>query len=214
MPTASTYPYSLIKRTLNTKLHGRADNLNNGSDTNLERDLINSAVRVAMSDVDFRGNIREVPLSPYLMDNQYDYALPIDVKGDNIIDFRPLNTDSRGDFETYDLVNPEEFDRRKKRETGIYTILNDDLTRTLRVSANIEDIRTQVDGFEDTSWGTFDTDAVNDSDVKLDNDDFTEGNGSLRFQTDTTDSTDSTVGVQNTDLDAIDISSLDRKSVV
>jgi len=56
-------------------------------------------------------------------------------------------------------------------------------------------------------WNTFDTDGVNDSDVKVDNDDYIEGNGSIRFQTDTTDSTDSTVGVQNTALSAFDISS-------
>ena len=207
MPIRSSYDYALIKRLLNTKLHGRADNLNNGSDTNLERDLINSAVRVALSDIDFRGNIRETLLTPNLMDNQWDYALPTDVKADNIIDFRPQNTDSRGEFETYDLVTPSEFDRRKKVEKGIYTILNDDLTRTLRISADIEDNTIQVSTMEDTTWNTFDTDAVNDSDVKVDNDDYIEGAGSIRFQTDTTDSTDSTVGIQNTAISSFDISS-------
>lgn len=207
MPTLGTYNYALLKRILNTKIHGRADNLNNGGDTNIERDLINSAVRVALSDVEFRGNIREVTLTPNLMDNQWDYSLPIDVKADNIIDFRPQNTDQRSSFETFDLVSPNEFDRRKNIEKGIYTIVNDDLTRTLRVSAEVEDNSVQISTMEDTVWGTFDSDAVNDTDVKVDNDDYLEGNGSIRFQTDTTDSTDSTVGVQNTALSAFDISS-------
>lgn len=207
MPTLSTYSYTLIRRLLNGKIHNRVDNLNAGSDTSVERDIVNSAVRIAMSDVDFRGNIRETVLTPNLMDNQWDYALPVDFKGDQAIDFRPQNTDSRGEFETYDPVSPSEFDRRKRNEKGIYTILNDDLTRTLRVSADIEDITTQVSTMEDTIWNTFDTDGVNDSDVKVDNDDYIEGSGSIRFQTDTTDSTDSVIGVQNTAITAFDMSS-------
>lgn len=206
MPILGTYNYALLQRILNGKIHGRLSNLNSGSDTNIERDLINSAVRVALSDVEFRGNIRESVLTPNLMDSQWEYALPTDVKADNIIDFRPQVTDSRSQFETYDLVTPNEFDRRKNIEKGIYTILNNNLTRTLRVSANIEDNSMQVSTMEDTVWNTWDTDGVNDSDVKVDNDDFTEGNGSVRFQTDTTDSTDSTIGIQNTAIPQFDIS--------
>jgi len=210
MPTISQYPYSLVSRILHTKIHGRISNLNS-TDTNTERDLINSAVRVALSDIDFRGNIRETVLTPNLMDNQWDYALPNDVKANNIIDFRPQATDSRGEFETYSLVTPEEFDRRKKIEKGIYTILNDDLTRTLRISADVEDQTLQISNLDDTAagggdWTTFDSVSVNDSDVKADADDFIEGAGSIRFQTDTGDTTDTTVGVQNATLDAKDIS--------
>ncbi len=211
MPTRSLYAYTQIVRDLQTKLHGRRLNLtttdSTTGDSNLERDLINSAVRIAMSEVDFRGNIRESVLTPNLMNNQYDYALPVDVKGDAIIDLRPQATDSRGEFETYDLVPPEEFDRRKIVEKGIYTIMNDDLTRILRVSANIDDEELTVSSLEDTAWGTFDTDAVNDSDVKVDNDDFIEGNGSIRFQTDTGDSTDTAVGIQNDSITRFNISS-------
>src|SRR3990167_4555772 len=208
MPTRATYDYALIQRTLNTKLHGRRTNLLSGDtgDSNIERDLVNSAARIAMSDIDFRGNLRESTLTPNLMDNQWDYALPNDVKGDKIVDFRPQNTDSRGEFETYDLVTPEEFDRRKQVESGIYTILNDDLTRILRVSADVEDATTQVSTMEDTVWGTWDSDGVNDSDVKVDNDDYIEGGGSIRFQTDTGDTTDSTVGIQNDSIDDLNIS--------
>lgn len=206
MPTASTFPYSLVTRILNTKIHNRLSNLNTGTDTNVERDLINSAVRIALSDIDFRGNIRESVLTPNLLESNYDYALPADFKGDQAIDFRPQNTDSRGAFETYNPVSPEEFDRRKRNERGIYTIQNDDLTRTLRVSADVQDIEHQVSTLEDTAWGTFDTDGVNDSDVKVDNDDYLEGNGSIRFQTDTTDTTDSTVGIQNDSVTPFDIS--------
>ena len=209
MPTRSQYDYALVKRLVNTSVHGRLSNLQSGDtgDSNIERDLINRSVRIALSDIDFRGNIRESVLTPNLMDNQYDYAIPADVKADKIIDFRPQNTDSRGEFETYDLISPEEFDRRKKVEKGLFTITNDDLTRVLRVAADIEDATVQVSALEDTAWGSFDTDAVNDSDVKVDNDDYIEGSGSIRFQTDTTDSTDSTVGIQNDSITAFDISS-------
>lgn len=211
MPTRAIYLYSQIQRDLNAKLHGRRKNLVTTGDTvtsdsNLERDLVNSAVRTAMSDVDFRGNIRESVLTPNLMDNQWDYALPVDVKGNQVIDLRPQVTDSRGPNETYDHVSPEEFDRRKRIEKGIYTFFNDDLTRILRVSADVQDETLQVSDFEDTAWGTFDTDAVNDSDVKVDKDDFTEGAGSIRFQTDTGDTTDTNVGIQNDSTVRYDIS--------
>lgn len=205
MPTLGTYNYSLIRRILSSKIHGRIDNLNT-VDTNIERDLVNSAVRVALSDIEFRGNIRETLLTPTLTDSQFDYALPVDVKADNIIDFRPQVTDSRGAFETYDLVSPEEFDRRKKVERGIFTILNNNLTRTLRVAAAVDDKNILISNMEDTAWNTFDSTSVNDSDVKVDNDDFTEGSGAVRFQTDTSDSTDSVIGVQNTAITQFDIS--------
>src|SRR3990167_486138 len=210
-PTRSSYDYALIRRILNGKLHGRIDNLNTNTDTSIERDIINSAVRIGISDLELRGTIRETTLVPSLMDNQYDYALPNDVLANNIIDFRPQATDSRGEFETYSLVTPEEFDRRKKIEKGIYTILNDDLTRTLRISADVEDQTLQISNLDDTAagggdWTTFDSVSVNDSDVKADADDFIEGSGSIRFQTDTTDTTDSAVGVQNATLSAKDIS--------
>ena len=176
-----------------------------GTDSNIERDLINSAVRVALSDIEFRGNIRETTLSPSLSDENFEYALPTDVKADNIIDLRP-QTDTRESFDEFNYVSPVEFDRRKHREKGIYTILNDDLTRTLRVASDVDNTAVQVSTLEDTLWNTFDTDGVNDSDVKVDNDDFTEGSGSIRFQTDTTDTTDSTVGIQNTAITSFDIS--------
>src|SRR3990167_5578497 len=116
MPTRGVYTFSQIQRDLNTKIHGRRANLTSGEsgDTNVERDLINSAVRTALSDIDFRGNVRESVLTPNLTDNQFDYALPVDVKGDRIIDLRPQNTDSRGEFESFDIVPQAEFDMRKR----------------------------------------------------------------------------------------------------
>jgi len=209
LPTRGIYTYSQIQRDLTTKLHGRRlTNISSGdtSDSNVERDLINSAVRIALSDIDFRGNIRESVLTPNLTDNNYDYALPVDVKADAIVDLRPQVTDSRGEFETYDIVPQAEFDRRKGVETGIATITNNGLTRVLRISANVDDDKLQVSTLEDTAWGSFDTDAVNDSDVKVDNDDYIEGNGSIRFQTDTTDTTDSAVGIQNDSIEDFNIS--------
>jgi hypothetical protein len=209
MPTRSIYTYSQLQRELNAKLHGRRADLTSGEsgDTNVERDLLNSAVRVALTEIDFRGNIREAALTPNLMDNQYDYALPADVKGDAIIDLRPQNTDSRGEFETYDIVPQAEFDRRKKVETGIATIVNDDLSRALRVSANVQDETLLISSLEDSNWHTYDTGAVSDSDIKIDNSDFLEGSGAIRFQTDSTDSTDSTVGIQNSEIQDLDIAS-------
>ncbi len=208
MPTLGSYPYSQLQRILNTRIHGRRTNLTSGEsgDTNVERDLVNDAVRISISEIEFRGNIRRVSLSPTLMENQYDYALPADVKADNIIDFSPQVTDTRDEFDEFHFVTPEEFDRRKNIERGIFTILNDDLTRTLRVSADVEDETAEVSSLEDTDWRTFDSVSVNDSDVKVDNDDYTEGAGAIRFQTDTSDSTDSVIGIQNRNITAFDIS--------
>ncbi len=205
MAQLGSYPYSSLQGILNSKIHGRRANLNPAGDSDNERTLINSAVRIAISDIDFRGNIRKTLLTPNLQRNQWDYVLPQDA--DQIIDFEPENTDTRDEFETYDFVTPEEFDRRKKVERGIYTVVNDNLSRILRVSAEPSGSMLQVSAMEDTTWNTWDTDGVNDSDVKVDNDDFIEGVGSTRFQTDTTDSTDSTVGIQNTTINQFDISS-------
>jgi hypothetical protein len=209
MPELSQYPYSTLQRILNIKIHGRRANLTSGEsgDTNVERDLINSAVRIAMSDVDYKGNRRELSLSPALMDGQYDYNLPNDVKGDRIISLKPQNTDCRDEFEKYDIVTPDEFDRRKKLEKGIATILENDLSRKLRISADIDNEEIRISSIEDTNWKTFDSVSVNDSDIKVDQDDYIEGSGSIRFQTDTTDTTDSVVGIQNTIIEDIDISS-------
>lgn len=214
MPTRSSYPYSLIRRILNTKVHGRITNITSGdtSDTDLERDLINSAVRIAISDIDFRGNIRESVLTPNLMDNQYDYALPTDVKADAIIDIRPQVTDSRGEFESYNLVPPEEFDRRKKVEKGIYTILNDDLTRVLRVAADVEDetqVISELDGANDPdTWEGFG--GTLDANVDTEGDDFIQGNGAVRFSDTALNAasglTDTSLGIENRNLGSFDVS--------
>ena len=210
MPQRSTYDYNLVTRILNTRLHGRLTNLVSGDtgDSNLTRDLVNSAVRVAISEIDFRGNIRESVLTPNLMDNQYDYALPVDAKADKIIDLRPQNTDSRGEFESYNLVPPEEFDRRKKVEKGIYTLLNDDLTRILRVSADIDD-QTQVisnlDGVNDPdTWEGIGN--TRDTDVDTEGDDFIQGNGAVRFADTIVGAGDSVIGLENRRISAFDVS--------
>lgn len=207
MPTRGIYNYLLIQRSLNTMIHGRRANLTSGEagDTDVERDLINRAVRTSLTDLDYRGNLREVSLTPALVQDQYDYVLPADVKANRIVDLRPQVTDSRDEFETYTIVPPEEFDRRKQVERGLATVINKDLTRHLRVSAVVDDKGIQVSAMEDTTWGGF-SNSVNDSDVKLDQDDYVEGNGCIRFQTDTSDTADSTIGIQKTDIGAFDIS--------
>jgi len=214
MPTRSTYNYDLLKRNINTAISGRLTNLLSGDtgDTNIERDLINRAVRAAITDIDFRGNIRESLLTPNLMDNQFDYALPLDVKADKIIDLRPQVTDSRGEFETYDPVPTSEFDRRKKIEKGIYTILNDDLTRTLRVSADIEDetlVISELDGAADPdTWEGFG--GTLDANVDTDGDDFIQGNGAVRFSDTALNAasglTDTSMGIENRNLGPFDVS--------
>ncbi len=208
MPTLGTYNYALIQRMLHTRIHGRLSDLNS-RDTNTERDLINNAVRTALSEIDFRGNIRETLLTPNLMDNQYDYALPNDVKADKIIDLRPQVTDSRGKFETYDLVAPSEFDRRKKSEKGLFTILNDDLNRVLRVTADVEDNTLVIGQMESITgegdcWEGFGNTA--DSNVKTDLVDFIQGNGAVRFSDTVLGAGDSIIGIENNGFTAFDIS--------
>ena len=207
MPTLSTYSYTLIRRILNTKINGRISALN-ASDTNTERDLINSAVRVALSDIDFRGNIRESVLTPNLMDKQWDYALPNDVKGDAIIGLRPQITDSRGEFETYDLVSPDEFDRRKKVEKGIMSISNDDLTRLFRISADIEDETLVISDLDDKNdpdtWLGFGN--TPDSNIKTEGDDYIQGDGAIRFSDTAIGVGDSIIGMENRNVGPFDIS--------
>lgn len=210
MPTRSQYDYLLLRRIVNTKLHGRISSVESasdtGTDTNVIRDAINSAVRTVLSDISWRGLIREQQLTPLLTDSHYEYALPADVLSADIIDLRPQVSDCRGWFEEYELVSPKEFDRRKIYDKGIATIINNELTRTLRIASDIGGLSATVSTMEDTNWGTFDSVSVNDSDVKVDCNDYTQGRGAVRFQTDTTDSTDTTIGIQNTSITAFDIS--------
>src|SRR3989304_5949665 len=207
MPTQSTYNYLLLRRILNTKIHGNLAILN-ANDTNIERDLINSSVRIALSEIEFRGNIREVLLTPNLMDKQWDYELPNDVKADNIIGLSPQNTDSRSEFETYDLVPSDEFDRRKKIEKGIFTIVNDDLTRKLRISADVEDetlVISDLDNVNDPdTWVGFGN--TIDSNIKTDADNYIQGNGSIRFSDTLARVGDSLIGIQNRNIGTFDIS--------
>src|SRR3989304_1045041 len=207
MPTQSTYNYLLLRRILNTKIHGNLAILN-ANDTNIERDLINSSVRIALSEIEFRGNIREVLLTPNLMDKQWDYELPNDVKADNIIGLSPQNTDSRSEFETYDLVPSDEFDRRKKIEKGIFTIVNDDLTRKLRISADVEDetlVISDLDNVNDPdTWVGFGN--TIDSNIKTDADNYIQGNGSIRFSDTLARVGDSWIGIQNRNIGTFDIS--------
>ncbi len=192
-----TYNYLQLQRDLNMKLGGRRAELN-VSDSNIERDIINDAVHCVISEVDLRGTIRRVLLTPNLMDRQYDYSLPNDVKDEKIIDLSP-QTDTRGEHEYYDLVPPEEFDRRKLAETGLFTIIDDDLTRTLRVSQNVDD-KTQVIANFNTinadgdTWRGFT--GVSSSDVKSELDDFIEGSGAVRFAD--TIGADTVSGIENT----------------
>ena len=73
-----------------TNLKATVANMVSGEipDANLS-EICNRAVREVVSRVDLRSSIRSTPLAPNLIQQQYEYQCPADLKGISIIDIKP-----------------------------------------------------------------------------------------------------------------------------
>ena len=174
--------------------------------------LMNSAVRFVINDVDLRGTKRNAVLAPNLFDDIYDYTLPSDCKA--IIDVIPQV--EREETTEWDLMSEEEFDRKKTRLDNLLSITDDELVRRLRISRRVDDKATvlgqmeSLNGDGDTwvgfaSTGDTNSQSVTDSDVKKDGDNYIKGNAAIRFG-DNGDTTATQVGLENAGITAVDLS--------
>jgi hypothetical protein len=188
-----------------TNLTDRLNSLTGGKNNQLLslENLMNSAVRFVINDIDLRGTKRNALLAPNLFDDIYDYTLPSDTK--KIIDIQPQV--DRAEMTEWDLVTEDEFDRKKTRLNNLITITDDDMVRRLRVSRRVDGstvVLAQLEslGGDGDTWAGFG--GVNDSDIKKDGNDFLKGSASLRFSAAA--GTDTAIGIQNKGLTANDLS--------
>lgn len=201
-----TYTRTNMRSLLNSRVHGKLDNLIDADE------ILNSAVRIVLGDIDIRSSKRRATLAPNVFDNNYSYTLPTDVKGNRIIDLIPQVKYERKP--KWDLVTEDYFEREKEYRENLIAIADDDLDRRLLISRIVKDESVVIAQFETINgdgdtWSGFGT--TNDSDVKTDADDYVEGNGAVRFQDDTSDLAGTTVGIQNKGLDSIDLSNFMSK---
>lgn len=201
-----TYTQQNLIDFLNSRIGGKGDQLLS------KQGILNSAARILVNDIDLRGTKRNAVLAPNLFNDIYDYTLPGDTK--KIIDVQAQV--DRQELTEWDLVTEEEFDRKKTRLSNLITITDDDMVRRLRISHRVDDKAVilgrmeSLNGDGDTwvgyaSTGDSDGQAVNDSDVKKDGDDYIKGGASLRFS-DNGDTTAVSVGLENAGIDAVDLS--------
>lgn len=194
------YLYSDIENSLNSKIQGRLSSLLGGT----IKYCINSAVRECFREIDLRSAKRKSALSPNLFDDIYDYNAPSDLKGIKVIDIIP-QINRASDLE-WVLTTPEEFDRRKTIDKTIFTVWDNDFVRRLRISLVVDDSDTNLTIAELDSltsgggtWALF-GDGTN---LTADVDNFVKGNGSINW--DISAAAGTTAGIQNSTLDAFDI---------
>lgn len=178
----------------------------------------NRAVRDVLADIDMRSMKRKTALTPNLFDDIWQYTCPADVKGNKIIDIKPQI--DRGRLDHWRLTTAEEFDRRKEEERldqwgdpvsiGKYThwrgenlvaVSHDDMVKKLLLSRPVDDDELSIDSLDSVGdWVGF-GDGEN---LTRDSDNYVKGNASTNWDINASGGT--TAGIQNTSLDAFDIS--------
>ena len=79
-----SYTIADLKGELTGTLHGTTLNQVVGLDV-----LLNRAARAVLADVDPIETMRILPMTSPIFDRIFDYAIPVDVKGDRVVDIRP-----------------------------------------------------------------------------------------------------------------------------
>lgn len=165
------YTRSDLKIAILGRIHNKAGILTNFDTT------VNNSVREAYTLVDFRSSKRRSLLPANLFNDDYQYTCPTDLKGIKIIGLQPQNMD-RSDFQSWNLVSEEEFDRRKQGQGNLLSFSDRDFTRKLLIAAYVDEDSSVVDPLDDsTGWAAF-GDAVN---IATDYQQFIKSSGSIKF---------------------------------
>lgn len=138
---------------------------------------INRAARAVLLDVDPKETQRIVPLASQVFNNVFDYAIPVDVKGDRIIDLRL--TAGRTPSEVFVQDYATTFDSQKLAglSNAIYTQWNTGV-KTIRIEAPfLQAPLTVCDTSTITGW-TATTGAQN---ITLDTSNNVAGGGAIQF---------------------------------
>ena len=127
-----SYTVATLKDELVGVLHGTTLN----QVTNLYN-LLNRAARKLVSDIDPIETVRIQQLASPLFDRIYDYACPVDLKDDRIVDIRPQIKRSTAD--RFTQFYNEDFDMNKAFITrgGLHTVQNNNGNKTLRLATSL-----------------------------------------------------------------------------
>lgn len=168
------YDITKLKSDLEGIAHGTTINQVTGIDN-----LINRAARQLLLDVDPQETKRIVPLGAQLFEQVYDYPLPVDVKGNKIVDIAP-QVDRRLSDQFSQTYN-EAFDVNKARNGfPLFTVNFNTAVKTVRISKNlvVPIIINNADQINDNGTWTVGGDATN---LTQDNINFVVSSSSLRF---------------------------------
>src|SRR3990167_4983444 len=143
MPSTPTYTEQNLRDLLNSRVHGKLNNLIDADE------ILNSSVRFVLNDIDLRGSKRRTTLAPNLLDDNYSYTLPSDVKGNKLIDIIPqVKHEYKPDW---DLVPEDYFERMKESRDNLVSLADDDHDRRLLVSRVVNDKSATLGQFEDVN---------------------------------------------------------------
>lgn len=190
------YNVSTLKSDLDGILHGTTTNKVTGLDN-----LINRAARQLMLDVDPQETKRISQFSNPIYNSIFDYPLPVDLKGNKIIDIRPqANRQSAVWLQMYNQA----FDISKARTLQEqFTINFNASVKTIRLTApNLPNPISINDASSLTSNGTW-TAGGSASNLSVDNVNYITGAGSLKFDLA---AAGSTGYLENSTIDSLDLS--------
>jgi len=166
---AFIYTYTDVLAAVDAELHSQSSRLNS------VRGTINRGARAVLGKADLRSAIRRVNISPAIYDDFYSYPCPADMKDNAIIDI-PAQVNRS---ERYYQTSPEQFDARKKFDTGMVAFDDrDNNYRRLLLSTAIKTDTTILSDCESTTGWVASGDATN---LAVDLVDYINGSGALSF---------------------------------
>ena len=183
-----------------------------GSITDIDR-IVNRAVRDVISEVDLRSTKRRIYSSPFLSDKQFNYKAPADLKGLALIDVRKIVDRRRTD--RLRLVSSAYFDQLKDSNRNLVCIETRDFLDKIRISARLTEDPNQVvlnemDSLTDNgTWAA----VLDASDATIDEDFFVNETGAIKFSMDQSTTTAAAGYIQNSDMDAVDLSDYTNGSI-
>jgi hypothetical protein len=166
------YTIQSLKSDLTGILHGTTLNQITGLDN-----LIYRAARDVLLDVDPMETKKDSIMASAIYDQVYDYPLPVDVKGNRIIDLYPTGTRTLSD--DYAQRTDKDFDLTKGTPIGDqFSIKYNNGIKTIRIDDNNEPQGVILDTLDNVTGWTATSTASN---VRINNQNYVSGGASVNF---------------------------------
>jgi hypothetical protein len=186
------YSVTNCKADLSGILHGTSLN----QITNIDG-LIYRAARQVLLDVDPQETKRILPLASSIYSKVYDYPLPVDLKGNKVIDIRPQV--SRYTSDSFSQAYGKPFDLTKDSLTQQFNINFDTGLKTIRIADESLISGVVLDSVDSTTgWSAGGT----ASNLAIDNVNYVSGSSSLKF-----DLASGTGWLENSTINSLDLNS-------